>query len=121
MLHHWVIDDSAPLDSVVIRPLDYGKTVISANARYEMNGEKKLNPDAKDKGGRFSATFVDQFADDTVGTTCSATERQTLRAEIADLHLAISPGSDVALFNGLLVWGLAMAVAGAAFCWVLFG
>ena len=33
-----------------------------------------------------------------------------------------APGTDVrALFNGLLVWGLAMAVAGAAFCWVLFG
>ena len=30
------------------------------------------------------------FADDTVGTTCSATERQTLRAEIADLHAQIA-------------------------------
>lgn len=33
-----------------------------------------------------------------------------------------APGTDVrALFNGLLVWGLAMAVVGAAFCWALFG
>jgi di/tricarboxylate transporter len=32
------------------------------------------------------------------------------------------PGSDTrALFNGLLVWGLSMAVVGAALCWVLFG
>ncbi len=62
---------AATVDLRTIRPLDYGKTVISANARYEMNGEKKLNPDAKDKGGRFSATFVDQFADDTVGVALS--------------------------------------------------
>jgi hypothetical protein len=33
-----------------------------------------------------------------------------------------APGTDVrALFNGLLVWGLSMAVVGAAFCWALFG
>ena len=25
------------------------------------------------------------------------------------------------LFNSLLVWGLSMAVVGAALCWVLFG
>ena len=32
------------------------------------------------------------------------------------------PGSDTrALFNGLLVWGLSMAVVGAALCWLLFG
>ena len=32
------------------------------------------------------------------------------------------PGSDTrALFNGLLVWGLAMAVVGAVLCWILFG
>jgi di/tricarboxylate transporter len=32
------------------------------------------------------------------------------------------PGSDVrGLFNGLLVWGLSMAVVGAVVCWALFG
>ena len=32
------------------------------------------------------------------------------------------PGSDTrALFNGLLVWGLSMAVVGAVLCWILFG
>lgn len=30
--------------------------------------------------------------------------RRTATAELADLHLPIRPGSDVALFNGLLVW-----------------
>jgi di/tricarboxylate transporter len=32
------------------------------------------------------------------------------------------PGSNTrALFNGLLVWGLSMAVVGALLCWILFG
>lgn len=32
------------------------------------------------------------------------------------------PGTDTkALFNGLLAWGLAMAVVGAALCWAFFG
>ena len=33
-----------------------------------------------------------------------------------------APGTDTrALFNGLLIWGLSMAVVGAAICWILFG
>ena len=33
-----------------------------------------------------------------------------------------APGSDTRrLFNGLLAWGLSMAVAGAAICWLMFG
>ena len=33
-----------------------------------------------------------------------------------------APGSDTRrLFNGLLAWGLSMAVVGALFCWLLFG
>ena len=42
---------------------------------------------------------------------------------VGALYLAAAPpGSDTkALFNGLLVWGLSMAVVGAAFCWLLFG
>ena len=33
-----------------------------------------------------------------------------------------APGTDTrALFNALLIWGLSMAIVGAAICWVLFG
>jgi hypothetical protein len=33
-----------------------------------------------------------------------------------------APGSDTRrLFNGLLVWGMSMAVVGAAICWMMFG
>ena len=42
---------------------------------------------------------------------------------VGALYIAgAAPGSDVRkLFNGLLVWGLSMAVVGAALCWLLFG
>ena len=42
---------------------------------------------------------------------------------VGALYLAgAPPGSDArALFNGLLVWGLSMAVVGALVCWLLFG
>jgi hypothetical protein len=42
---------------------------------------------------------------------------------VGALFLAGAPqGSDTrALFNGLLIWGLSMAVVGAVLCWVLFG
>ncbi|MFL1454649.1 molybdopterin-dependent oxidoreductase [Marinobacter sp. GN3S48] len=36
--------------------------------------------------------------------------RQTATSELADLHLALKPGTDTILFNGLLVW---LAAAGA--------
>ena len=41
---------------------------------------------------------------------------------VGALYIAgAAPGSDVrALFNGLLAWGLSMAVVGAALCWILF-
>lgn len=42
---------------------------------------------------------------------------------VGALFLAgVPPGSNTrALFNGLLAWGLSMAVVGAALCWLLFG
>jgi di/tricarboxylate transporter len=42
---------------------------------------------------------------------------------VGALYIAgAAPGTDTrALFNGLLVWGLAMTLVGAAVCWALFG
>uniref|UniRef100_B0SXK3 Outer membrane insertion C-terminal signal n=1 Tax=Caulobacter sp. (strain K31) TaxID=366602 RepID=B0SXK3_CAUSK len=64
-------------DLQTIRPLKYGKKVLSANARYEFNSEDKLNPDAKDKGHRFSATYVDQFMNDTLGVAIAVSDIST--------------------------------------------
>ncbi|HWU79077.1 MAG TPA: TonB-dependent receptor plug domain-containing protein, partial [Caulobacter sp.] len=61
-------------DLQTIRPLKYGKKVLSANARYEFNSEDKLNPDGKDSGHRVSATFVDQFLNDTLGVAIAVSD-----------------------------------------------
>lgn len=68
---------SGTADLQTIRPLKYGKRILSANARYEMNSEDKLNPDAKDTGHRISATYVNQFANDTVGVAVAVSDIST--------------------------------------------
>ena len=53
------------VDLRTIRPLDYDDRTISGSARYEFND---LDLDAGSNDGyRFTGTYVDQFADDTVG------------------------------------------------------
>jgi iron complex outermembrane receptor protein len=64
-------------DLQTIRPLKYGKQVLSANARYEFNSEDKLNPDGKDSGHRLSATYVDQFMNDTLGVAIAVSDIST--------------------------------------------
>jgi iron complex outermembrane receptor protein len=50
-----------------IRPLDLKERKISFNLRGERNGNGELNDDTDDLGGRFSASYIDQFADNTIG------------------------------------------------------
>lgn len=60
---------SGTIDLRTVRPLEYGKRVIAANARGEIVTKGKLNRDSHDKGYRVSGTYIDQFADDTIGVT----------------------------------------------------
>lgn len=55
------------VDLQTIRPLAYGKRAIAANARYEMNDIGALNSGTTDNGSRYSLSYIDQFADDTIG------------------------------------------------------
>lgn len=57
---------SGTVDLRMLRPLDQKRT-ISLRARGQMNGTKNLNPDSPRYGYRASATYVDKFADDTLG------------------------------------------------------
>jgi iron complex outermembrane recepter protein len=54
------------VDLRMLRPLDQKRT-ISVRARGQMNGLKNLNPDSPRYGYRASATYIDKFADDTLG------------------------------------------------------
>jgi iron complex outermembrane receptor protein len=55
------------VDLQTIRPLAYGRRTIAANARYEMNDIGALNSGTSDHGNRYSLSYIDQFADDTIG------------------------------------------------------
>ena len=58
----------------------------------------------------------------TMNVSASLVDLSSL-STVGALFIAGAPlGSDVkGLFNGLLVWGLAMSVVGALLCWVVFG
>ncbi len=55
------------IDMRVINPLDYGERTLAANVRYEWNEVDALNPESSDNGWRYSLSYIDQFADDSVG------------------------------------------------------
>lgn len=60
---------SGTINLRTIRPLDYGRRVVGINARGEIVSPGKLNTGSNDKGYRASLTYIDQFADDTIGIT----------------------------------------------------
>ena len=57
---------SGTIDMQTVRPLNFSGRNISLNARGEKNSLGKI-ANAKDTGHRVSATYIDQFADRTVG------------------------------------------------------
>ena len=57
---------SGTADLQTIRPLQQGNRILAGNVRYEWNDLSAV-PGSSDDGVRYSLTYVDQFADDTVG------------------------------------------------------
>ncbi len=55
------------VDMRTISPLDYDERVVALNARREWNEFGALNPELDDAGWRYTGSFIDQFADGTVG------------------------------------------------------
>jgi iron complex outermembrane receptor protein len=64
-------------DLQTVRPLEYGRRAGAINYRYEWNDLGSLNAGAEDTGHRFSASFVDQFMDDTVGIALGVAYMET--------------------------------------------
>jgi iron complex outermembrane receptor protein len=58
---------SGTVDLQTVRPLSYSGPTFSFNARIEENSLGELNDGFSDMGSRFSAAYIDKFADDTVG------------------------------------------------------
>jgi iron complex outermembrane receptor protein len=67
---------SGTVDLRMLRPLDQSRRVLSVAARGEMNGIKALNPDSSRYGYRASATYVDKFANDTLGIAIGVSASQ---------------------------------------------
>ncbi|ADL02210.1 TonB-dependent receptor [Brevundimonas subvibrioides] len=55
------------VDLQTIRPLAFGRRAIAANVRYEQNDIGALNSGTEDNGNRYSLSYIDQFADGTIG------------------------------------------------------
>ncbi len=60
------------VDLRTIRPLSKNERIISLSGRLEFNEDGALNPDVKGWGYRATGTYVDQFADDTLGIAVGA-------------------------------------------------
>lgn len=68
---------SGTVDLRMLRPLDQPGRVFAINARGQMNGIDNLNPDSSRYGYRASATYVDKFANDTLGIALGVSATQT--------------------------------------------
>ncbi|WP_193162065.1 TonB-dependent receptor [Microbulbifer hainanensis] len=55
------------IDMQTVKPLDRKERVIKVSSQYEMTSFDKLNPDGEDSGQRATVSYIDQFADDTIG------------------------------------------------------
>ena len=55
------------IDMQTVKPLSKGERVIMFNGQLEQTGFDKLNPDGNDSGYRGTISYIDQFADDTIG------------------------------------------------------
>lgn len=60
------------IDVRTIRPLDAGKRIFAVGAKGSYADLGALNAGSKEFGYRVNATFVDQFADDTLGIALAA-------------------------------------------------
>lgn len=60
------------IDIRTIRPLEAGRQILAVGARGSYTDLGALNAGSNDTGYRVNATYVDQFADDTIGVSLAA-------------------------------------------------
>ncbi|MBR9727135.1 TonB-dependent receptor [Shewanella intestini] len=69
------------VDMQTISPLRYGERTIAVNLRGESNDLGALNSGSDDKGYRGSISYIDQFADDTIGIALGYSRMQSPNQE----------------------------------------
>jgi len=55
------------IDMQTVKPLGQDERVLQFNGQYEQTSFDKLNPDGNDDGFRGTFSYMDKFADDTIG------------------------------------------------------
>lgn len=58
---------SGTVDLQTIKPLSLRERTVTVNVRGEKNSKGEISPGAPDKGSRISASYIDQFANRTLG------------------------------------------------------
>ncbi|WP_440903730.1 TonB-dependent receptor [Catenovulum sp. SX2] len=59
------------VDLQTVKPLAHGEQTVQLGATFEKNTLGSLNPDGEDTGKRFNLSYIDQFANDTIGVALS--------------------------------------------------
>ncbi len=67
---------SGTIDMLTVRPLNFGGRVVSLNARGQRNSLGSA-ADSSGNGNRFSASYIDQFANKTVGLAIGFAHQET--------------------------------------------
>ncbi|MDE2430952.1 MAG: TonB-dependent receptor plug domain-containing protein, partial [Burkholderiales bacterium] len=67
---------SGTIDMQTVRPLDFAKRTVSVNLRGEKNSLGGI-ANIKDTGHRFSASYIDQFANRTIGLAVGIAELES--------------------------------------------
>ncbi|MCQ8183989.1 TonB-dependent receptor [Parvularcula maris] len=74
------------VDLRTARPLDYSDRQVTLSGRYVLNDSDELNPEYGNDGYRIFGSYIDQFANDTIGIVLSVTDQsnptQTIRRQL---------------------------------------
>ncbi len=92
---------SGTLDLQTVRPLSYGQRAVAVNLRGEKNG---VGTQFKGNGSRFSISYIDQFADRTVGVAVGyARLHQSIQKLRSETYDSFDPnnGNSRSTFNGV--------------------
>ncbi|NNU15964.1 TonB-dependent receptor [Parvularcula sp. ZS-1/3] len=63
------------VDLRTVRPLDYSSRRVNVSGRYVVNSEDEANPDFDRNGYRLFGSYIDQFADGTIGVSIGITDQ----------------------------------------------
>jgi iron complex outermembrane receptor protein len=86
---------AATIDLRTVQPLDFGKRVLAASARKERTGVDSGSPEGD--GHRYSLSYVDQFANRTIGIALGLT---TYKNEGGGQQKFEGGGTGTSTFNG---------------------